>query len=139
MKPLTVSFLFFFLTACHLGSSAFYQYGGIAGLSPTEREAIFGMGSPPLSKSVVGSSFDEQDRRLLEKTSPATLQNIQQGSSLSIQDIIRLHEAGINDEIIMQYIHHTKTSYRLSHDTIRQLQQAGSSQKLINYIIDTVR
>ncbi len=83
--------------------------------------------------------LDEQDRLILQKTSPSTLEKIEEGDPLFLDDVIALYQGGISDDVIIQYIHHTRSSYRLSHEQIRKLKNAGISEKLINYMIDTGR
>ncbi len=87
----------------------------------------------------IGATLDQQDRKVLEKSSPKTVDRMDRGEPLTVNDIIKLHASGVHDEIIIQYIHDTRTSYSLSQSQIRRLQNVGVSQRVINYMIDTGR
>ena len=86
-----------------------------------------------------GNDLDEQDRKVMECASPRTVERIERGEPLTVNDIVKLHEHGISDETIIAYIHDTKTTYSLSQVQIKHLQNAGVSQRVINYMIDTGR
>lgn len=91
------------------------------------------------SSGTLAVILDEQDRKVLEKTYPETLEKIDQREPLAVIDIISLHEGGVSDEVILEYVRHTRGAYNLTHNEIRKMQIAGISQKLINYLIDTGR
>jgi len=88
---------------------------------------------------LTGASLDEQDRRIMERTSPKTIDRMDRAEPLTVSDIVKLHEGGIGDETIVRYIHDTRTTYNLSQVQIKHLQNAGISQRIINYMIDTGR
>lgn len=81
-------------------------------------------------------TLDEQDRKIMDSTSPRTIDRIDRGEPITISDIIKLAQGGINDETIIRYIHSTKTTYHLTQAQIRRLRQGGVSQRVIKYIFD---
>ncbi len=87
--------------------------------------------------TLVDASLDEQDRKIMEKTSPRTVERMDRKEPLTINDIIKLSQSGINDDTIMIYIQKTKTTYNLSQAQINRLQEAGVSQRVINYMVST--
>jgi uncharacterized protein YcfJ len=110
--------------------------GGIAGGGTG---ALIGTAAGVVAGGLVGASLDEQDRRIMEQNSPRTIERMDRGEPLTINDIIKLHEGGVSDETILRYIRETRTTYNLSQAQIRRLQNAGVSQRVINYMVDTGR
>lgn len=81
--------------------------------------------------------LDEQDRKIMEKTSPRTVERMDRNEPLTINDIIKLSQGGVSDDTIIKYINETKTTYNLTQSQINRLQEAGVSQRVINYMVDT--
>lgn len=109
--------------------------GGAAGVSAT----VSGSAAGSTSGGILGASLDEQDRKIMEQSSPRTVERMERGEPLTVNDVIKLHEGSVSDDTVIRYIHDTKTSYNLSQAQIRRLQEAGVSQRLVNYMIDTGR
>ncbi|NGX48526.1 MAG: hypothetical protein K940chlam5_00112 [Candidatus Anoxychlamydiales bacterium] len=93
--------------------------------------------SKATSGALVGAALDEQDRKIMEKTSPRTVERMDRKEPLTINDIIKLSQGGVSDDTIIRYIQETKTTYNLSQAQINRLQEAGVSQRVINYMVDT--
>lgn len=85
------------------------------------------------------SLLDRQDRKILNKSSPRTLKRMQSGTALTINDLIRLSQSGINDQTILAYLKETRATYELSQMQIKRMQDAGVSPRVVNYIIETGR
>jgi len=90
-----------------------------------------------LGGSLIGIYLDDQDRKTVEKSSPRTLDRMDRGEPLTINDVIKLSQADVGDQTIIQYIRDTNSSYNLSQSQIRRLQDAGVSKSIIHYMIDT--
>lgn len=99
--------------------------------------AAIGAGAGAASGALVGAVLDEQDRKIMEKTSPRTVERMDRKEPLTINDIIKLSQGGVSDDTIIRYIQETKTTYNLSQAQINRLQEAGVSQRVINYMVDT--
>jgi outer membrane lipoprotein SlyB len=99
--------------------------------------ALIGGAAGVIGGALIGAALDEQDRKIMDKTSPITVERMDRGEPLTINDIIKLSQGGISDETIIRYIQDTKTTYNLSQSQINRLQEAGVSQRVINYMIDT--
>ncbi len=112
---------------------------GIGGIVGGGKGALIGGGSGIIAGGLIGAALDEQDRKIMERSSPTTLGRMDRGEPLTVNDIIKLHEGGISDKTIIRYIRQTRTSYTLSQAQIQKLQDAGVSQSLIQYMIDTGR
>jgi|SRR3990170_6476151 len=61
----------------------------------------------------------------------------QDSSAMSIEDIIRLNNEGIGDEVIISQIRTTHSFFELNTDEIVELKKAGVSEKVINEMIKT--
>jgi uncharacterized protein YcfJ len=120
------------LTGTAVGAMA----GGLIGGS---QGAIIGGALGAVSGGVIGSALDEQDRRIMARTSPRTVERMDKSEPLTTSDIIRLSQGGVSDETIIRYIRETNTTYNLSQVQVRRLQQGGVSQRIINYMVDTGR
>ncbi|MFA6118290.1 MAG: glycine zipper domain-containing protein [Parachlamydiales bacterium] len=99
--------------------------------------AVIGGAVGAVSGAMIGAALDEQDRKIMERTSPRTVERMDRSEPLTIGDIIKLTQGGVSDDTIIRYIHDTKTTYNLSQAQINRLQEAGVSQRVINYMIDT--
>ena len=87
------------------------------------------------SKTEFGIMLDRQDRRIMELTSVRTVERMDKGDPLTIGDIIKLSQSGISDDVVVNYILQTRTSYNLSQSQIVRLQESGVSKRIINHMI----
>jgi hypothetical protein len=62
---------------------------------------------------------------------------VDQGQSLSIADIKALAAAGVNDDTIVSQIDSSHSVFHLSSTDIIDLHNAGVSEKVVNYMINT--
>lgn len=88
---------------------------------------------------VVDAALDEQDRRVMERASPRTVDRMDRSEPLTINDVIKLSQGGVSDENIINYMDRTQSSYTLSQSQIRRLHDAGVSERVINYMIESGR
>jgi outer membrane lipoprotein SlyB len=110
--------------------------GAIAGGGPG---AAIGAGVGVVTGALVGAALDSNDRESVNKTSPATVQKMDNGQPLGVPDIIKLAQSGVSDDTIIRYIQDSKTKYSLSDVQINQLEQGGVSRRVINFMINTGR
>ncbi|HEY4254867.1 MAG TPA: hypothetical protein VGM34_00790 [Chlamydiales bacterium] len=90
-------------------------------------------------KALVGAALDEQDRQVMERASPRTVDRMDRSEPLTMNDVIKLSQGGVSDDVIIQYMSESKSSYTLSQAQIRRLQDGGVSQRVINHMIDLGR
>lgn len=90
-----------------------------------------------LTTALLASALDEADRSSLQKQSPRTLKKIESGQQLSTDDIKKMAQAGLSDEVIIDQIHQTKSIFYMSSADIVDLKKAGVSQRVINHMIQT--
>lgn len=115
-----------------IGASA----GGIAGGG---NGALIGSAAGAIAGGLVGAALDEQDRRVMERSSPRTVDRMDRGEPLTINDVIKLSQGGVSDDAIMRYMRETTSFYNLSQAQIRRLQDSGVSQRIINDMIASGR
>lgn len=110
---------------------------GIGGLAGGGKGALIGTAAGAITGGLIGAALDEQDRKVMERSSPRTVDRMDRGDPLTINDVIKLSQSGVSDDSILSYMRDTGSTYNLSQAQIRRLQQSGASQRVINYMIDT--
>lgn len=113
--------------------------GGAGGLAGGTKGGLIGSAAGVIAGGLIGAALDEQDRRVMERASPRTVDRMDRGEPLTINDVIKLSQGGVSDDTIMRYMRDTTSSYNLSQAQIRRLQDAGVSQRVINDMIDSGR
>ncbi len=119
--------------------SSGYVGAGTGTIAGSGKGTLIGASVGVVAGGLIGTVLDEQDRKIMEQSSPRTVDRMDRGEPLTVNDIVKLHEGGISDDTIIQYIKETKTTYNLSQAQIRRLQNAGVSQRITNYMIETGR
>lgn len=76
------------------------------------------------------------DIYILEVHYPETLQAIIKKDPLSLEQVLILHQIGINDSRIIHLIKYTSSYFMLTADDVVYLQLKGVSLKLINHLIE---
>ncbi len=99
--------------------------------------ALIGGAIGALTGGLIGRSMDQQQHETLQRTSPQTLQRMETGQPLGLADIKALAKAGINDDIIISQIRQSRTAYRLTTAEIIELKDAGVSERVIDFMINT--
>ncbi|MEI6241793.1 MAG: hypothetical protein WCP39_00110 [Chlamydiota bacterium] len=112
---------------------------GIGGIAGGGKGAAIGGVSGIVVGALVGSALDSNDRKVIDKSSPVTVEKMDKGEPLAINDIIKLSQGGVSDDTIIRYIQDGKVKYNLSEEEINRLEQAGVSRRVINYMINTGR
>ena len=110
--------------------------GGAAGGG---KGALIGGAVGAVAGGLVGASLDEQDRKVMQRTSPRTVDRMDRREPLTVNDVIKLSQGGVSDESIIRYLQQTGSTYNLSQAQIRRLQDAGVSQRVVNYMVDSGR
>jgi len=99
--------------------------------------ALIGGALGALTGGIIGNAMDQQQREILARQSPETFQRVEQGQPLGLADIKALTKAGVSDEVIISQIRNSHTAYRLSTAEIIDLKDAGVSEKVIDFMINT--
>lgn len=99
--------------------------------------AVVGGAIGAVTGAAIGAVLDQKDRNKLEKSSPQTVEKIDQGAQLNVADIIAMSNAGLSDEVIIQQIDSTHSVFYISQGLEVSLQDAGVSQNVINAMMST--
>jgi hypothetical protein len=99
--------------------------------------ALIGGAIGALTGGSIGHSMDQEAAARLRVQAPQTYQRLDQGQPLGTADVRALARAGVSDDVIISQIRSSRTVYRLSAAEIIELHDAGVSQKVIEYMINT--
>ena len=109
---------------------------GIGGIAGGGAGALIGSAAGIVVGGLVGAVLDQQDRKVMEKSSPRTVDRMDRGEPLTLNDVIKLSQGGVSDDTIIFYLRDSKSTYTLSQTQIRRLQDAGVSQRVINFMAE---
>jgi hypothetical protein len=109
----------------------------IAGGHHSAEGALIGGALGAVTGGLIGHSMDEQERARLQAQAPQTYARIDQGQPLGLADIKAMAKSGIGDDVIISQIRATHSAYHLSASDIIDLHNAGVSQKVIDFMINT--
>lgn len=90
-----------------------------------------------ISEGIASSSLDNQARLIMEQKSPNTLNKIDRGQRLSLNDIKAMSDAGISDPVISMQIATTGSLFYLTTSDILDLKNSGVSDRVIDVMIQT--
>jgi uncharacterized protein YcfJ len=124
------------LTGGAIGAGTGAIIGNYAGHN-TAGGAAIGGAIGALTGGIIGNAMDQQQRETLERQSPQTMQRIEQRQPLGLADIKALTKAGVSDEVIISQIRNSRVVYRLTTAEIIDLKDAGVSEKVIDFMINT--
>lgn len=117
--------------------------GGVTGallgsLTPNHRAgAAVGGAVGAVVGGLIGHRLDQAQAAQLTAQSPQTLQRLETGDPLTVQDVKALVNAGVGDDLIMSQIRNSRTIYHLSTADIIDLNNSGAGDKLIDFMINT--
>ena len=99
--------------------------------------ALIGAAAGVIAGGLVGNSMDREQEARLKAQAPQTYVKVDQGQPLSIADVKALAKAGISEDVIINQIQNSRTIYHLSAADIIDLRDAGVTDKVVNYMINT--
>jgi hypothetical protein len=99
--------------------------------------ALIGGAVGAVGGALIGAALDSEDRDKLQQNSPQTLNRIDRGQQLTLNDIKTMSRNGLSDNVIVGQIQATHSVFYLSTDQIVDLKKAGVSQQVIDYMIQT--
>ena len=124
------------LTGGAIGAGTGAIIGNYAGHNTAEGAAIGGAVGL-LAGGIIGNALDQQQRETLARQSPQTMQRVEQGQPLGLEDIKALAKAGVSDEVILSQIRNSRVVYRLTTAEIIDLKDSGVSNRVIDFMINT--
>jgi hypothetical protein len=99
--------------------------------------AILGGAFGAITGTIIGNQIDQQQAADLREQAPDTYGRVQQGQPLSIPDVEALVRANVSDNVIIAQIQNTHSAFHLSSTDIIDLHNAGTSDKVVNFMIST--
>jgi len=99
--------------------------------------AAIGAATGVIAGGLIGHGFDQAQQARLQAAAPQTWQRVAQGQPLAIEDVKALSRAGLSDKLIISQIHNTGTIYYLGTADIIALKNAGISEAVIDFMINT--
>jgi hypothetical protein len=122
------------------GVIAASTFGATIGSISANREgALIGGAIGVVTGALVGHSLDVQDRRVMQKASPRTVDRMEKGEPLTISDVIKLSQNGVSDAAIIEYMDDCQTEYQLTQTQVRRLESTGVSQRVIEHMLQTAK
>ena len=86
---------------------------------------------------LIGHGMDLAQEAQLRAQAPQTLQRVEQSQPLTVADIKALSKAGVSDELIISQIRNSRTVYHFSTAGIVDLKNAGVSERVIDFMLNT--
>lgn len=105
------------------------QHGG--------QDALIGAAVGAVAGGLIGHSMDQQQQQRLRQQAPQTYARVDQGQPLSVGDVKALAAAGVSDNVIISQIRNSHTVYHLNAADIIDLRNAGVSNPVIDFMINT--
>jgi len=99
--------------------------------------ALIGAAVGAIAGGLIGHSMDQEQQERLRQQAPQTYVRVDQGQPLSVADVKALARSGINDDVIISQIRNSRTIYHLSAADIIDLRDAGVSNRVIDFMINT--
>jgi hypothetical protein len=86
---------------------------------------------------LIGHGMDQAQEAQLKAQAPQTLQRVEQSQPLTVTDVKALAKAGLSDDLIISQIRNSRTVYHLGTADIIDLKNAGVSERIIDFMINT--
>jgi hypothetical protein len=86
---------------------------------------------------LIGHGMDQTHEAQLRAQAPQTMQRVEQGQPLTVVDVKSLVKAGISDDLVISQIRNSRTVYYLTTADIIDLKNAGVSERIIDFMINT--
>jgi len=86
---------------------------------------------------LIGHGMDQAQEAQLRAQAPLTLQRVEQSQPLTVADIKALARAGVSDDLIISQIRNSRTIYHFSTAGIVDLKNAGVSERVIDFMLNT--
>jgi uncharacterized protein YcfJ len=109
----------------------------IGGRNHGGQDALIGAAAGALAGGLIGNAADREQEARLKAQAPQTYERVDQGAPLSIADVKALAKAGISEGVIINQIRSSRTVFHLSAADIIDLRDAGVTDKVVNYMINT--
>jgi outer membrane lipoprotein SlyB len=106
-----------------------YRHGG--------QDALIGAAAGMVAGGLVGYSMDREQEARLKAQAPQTYAQVDQGQPLAVADVKAMAKAGVDEDVIISQITSSHTVFHLTSADIIDLRDAGVSDKVVNFMINT--
>jgi hypothetical protein len=124
-------------TGALIGAGSGAAIGAVVGGRNAGAGALIGGALGAATGAIVGNVMDQNEAARLQAQAPQTYARIEQSQPLYPQDIKAMVAAGVSDDVIISQIRATRSIYNLGSADIIDLHNAGVSQNVINFMINT--
>ncbi len=101
-------------------------------------DALIGAAAGALAGGLIGKAADrEQEARWQAQAPRAYYVDAGQSRPTSIADVKAMAKAGVSDDVIISQMSNTRTVYHLAAQDVIGLRDAGVSEKVLNYMLNT--
>jgi uncharacterized protein YcfJ len=111
--------------------------GAVLGGRHAGEGALIGGAIGAITGGLIGHSMDQEEQERLRAEAPQTYIRVEQRQPLAVADIKAMVNARVGDDVIISQVQTTRSVYHLSAADIIDLHNAGVSEKVINYMINT--
>lgn len=111
--------------------------GAVIGGRNAGAGALIGGAVGAVTGGLIGNAMDREAQARLRQQAPQTYTRIDQGRPLSVADVKALAAARVGDDVIISQIRHTRTSFQLSSSDLIDLKNAGVSDRVVEFMINT--
>ena len=101
------------------------------------QDALIGAAAGALAGGLIGNSADREQEARLQAEAPQTYERVDAGTPLTLDDVKALAKAGISEDVMINQIKNSRTVFHLTSADIIDLRDAGVSDKVVNYMINT--
>ncbi len=109
----------------------------LGGRSHGGPDALIGAAAGALAGGLIGNAADREQEARLKAEAPQTYERVDQGQPLTVADVKALAKAGVNEDVIISQIKNSRTVFHLGSADIIDLRDAGVSDKVVNFMINT--
>jgi outer membrane lipoprotein SlyB len=109
----------------------------IGGRNHGGQDALIGAAAGVVAGGLIGYSMDREQEARLKAQAPQTYARVDQGQPLSVADVKALAKAGVTEDVIISQITSSHTVFHLSSADIIDLRDAGVTDKVVNFMINT--
>ncbi len=122
------------LTGAAMGALTGAAIGGRWHAGP---DALIGAAAGALAGGLIGNSADREQEARLQAQTPPVYVNVAPVQPTSLADVQAMAKAGISDDVIITQIRNSRTVYHLAAADVIGLRDAGVSEKVMNFMINT--
>ena len=111
----------------------------IGGRNHGGQDALIGAAAGALAGGLVGNSMDREQEARLRAPAPQNYgyASVPQSQPMSLAEVKSLARAGVSEDVMLSQIKASRTVFHLTASQIIELRDAGVTDKVVNYMINT--